>query len=406
MAILAGTVITSLLQGEVKEVVLNPYEAVQWSAVTLHKGNLHTHTNRSSDGSLTPDEVIDAYLKKGYSFLALTDHNGYTWPWQNWDREPERLGMVDIQGNELSVHNHMNSLFCEFPERTTDTEYTLRTVKERGGLTQINHPGRYSQPISWYEDIYRRYDNVFAMEVFNKGDRYSGDRSKWDSLLTLTMPERPVWATSNDDSHGYGDIGRNWQVILAPVEKLNHSLVRGALIKGEFYACYDASGNAEYIPSFDSVKVVDGAIRIYTISAEKDIHWISEGREVATGTTLPLDGSVELGSYVRIALHGENGSRVLLQPFGLSSSGEVPVVSKKQIPELGVSLKSTGDKSVEVHADQHSPITVRLYDFRGRLVADGVASKQSPFLIDGLAMKPYIVQVTAAERIVTKRVLF
>ena len=50
----------------------NPFEfSGEWL-----KGNLHTHTTRS-DGSLTPQERVDAYEKMGYDFLALTDH-GHT----------------------------------------------------------------------------------------------------------------------------------------------------------------------------------------------------------------------------------------------------------------------------------------------------------------------------------------
>ena len=37
------------------------------------KGSLHIHSS-ASDGDLTPDEIIGWYRKRGYHFLALTDH--------------------------------------------------------------------------------------------------------------------------------------------------------------------------------------------------------------------------------------------------------------------------------------------------------------------------------------------
>jgi histidinol phosphatase-like PHP family hydrolase len=52
------------------------------------KGNLHVHST-ASDGKLTPDQVIDWHRRRGYHFLALTDHGvlseartkpNYRWP--------------------------------------------------------------------------------------------------------------------------------------------------------------------------------------------------------------------------------------------------------------------------------------------------------------------------------------
>ena len=38
-----------------------------------YKANLHSHSNLS-DGSLTPEAMAEAYQAKGYSVLAITDH--------------------------------------------------------------------------------------------------------------------------------------------------------------------------------------------------------------------------------------------------------------------------------------------------------------------------------------------
>ena len=37
------------------------------------KGNLHGHSNYS-DGKLTPEDVCNAYIEKGYDFISITDH--------------------------------------------------------------------------------------------------------------------------------------------------------------------------------------------------------------------------------------------------------------------------------------------------------------------------------------------
>ena len=38
-----------------------------------YRANLHSHTNLS-DGTLTPEQMVQAYQEKGYSILAITDH--------------------------------------------------------------------------------------------------------------------------------------------------------------------------------------------------------------------------------------------------------------------------------------------------------------------------------------------
>ena len=42
--------------------------------LNFYKGNMHCHSTLS-DGALSPEELKDAYKNKGYSFIAITDHD-------------------------------------------------------------------------------------------------------------------------------------------------------------------------------------------------------------------------------------------------------------------------------------------------------------------------------------------
>ena len=42
-------------------------------AKSFYKGNMHCHSNLS-DGSFSPEELKEIYKDRGYSFLAITDH--------------------------------------------------------------------------------------------------------------------------------------------------------------------------------------------------------------------------------------------------------------------------------------------------------------------------------------------
>ena len=40
----------------------------------FYKGNMHCHSTLS-DGKMTPEELKEFYKARGYSFLAITDHD-------------------------------------------------------------------------------------------------------------------------------------------------------------------------------------------------------------------------------------------------------------------------------------------------------------------------------------------
>lgn len=124
--------------------VRNPYAGIDWQAATHHKANFHTHTTQS-DGRLSPEQVIDEYHQRGYSVLAITDHDRNTYPWQQWDRDPQALGMVAVSGNELSRHHHTLSLFTDFTAVGRDLEKVLAQLAEHcdDGLAVLCHPAMH-----------------------------------------------------------------------------------------------------------------------------------------------------------------------------------------------------------------------------------------------------------------------
>ena len=214
--------------------IRNPYEQVNWKKHGQYMANLHTHTTRS-DGGLSPQYVVDKYHQLGYQILALTDHNEVTYPWTSFstmkasqkseqkvtdrtlskeninyeNREPDLLGMISIQGNEVSSPNHIASLFNDYNRPTNQVDSALVPIAAKNGLVIINHPGRYTQNARWYSNLYRKYNHLIGMEIYNNGDRYTNDRHLWDSVLVALAPVRPVWAYSNDDMHSEKSMGNH-----------------------------------------------------------------------------------------------------------------------------------------------------------------------------------------------------
>lgn len=360
--------------------ILNPYEDIDWASISQHKANLHTHTTQS-DGNHSPQVVIDFYKSRGYSILALTDHNRCTWPWNNWNRDAETLGMVAIAGNEYSLHDHVNGLFLCYETNSTTVEQTLTEIMSQGGLAFINHPGRYwslnnqgqipenilQKYIGWYLDFPKEY--LLGMEVFNSINRHPNDILLYDALLAELMPERPIWIFANDDMHQIqvGSMffaGISWTVF--PTNALDESVLYEALRKGCFYASTHgtrldnpALWNHFSVPVITNI-VHDpnaGTIQIVAVSSgvplpEENYLWISMGQIIHVGAELDYRNTAGLTKYVRAQLEGISGT-TFTNPFGIVYESGTLRVYMGPVDALyaGAKWRIQGEQTWHSHGD-------------------------------------------------------
>lgn len=328
--------------------IQNPYKDVDWDNTLRVKANFHTHTTRS-DGRLNPQSVVDKYHELGYQVLAITDHNEVTFPWTAFadmdasprsyerleegqleeqeiiyeNRDPDQLGFIAIQGNELSRHHHMGSYFNNHNGTETEEE-SLKATSAKNGLTMFFHPGRYTgrdpqhYSANWYVNHLEQNNHIVGIEIYNQGDRYPNDRELYDVILSQMMPQRPVWAYSNDDMHHSSTLGRNWNVLLLP--QLNEEWVRRGMQEGRSYYVYSPSGhNSHPLPQINHIEVDNrnGLINI-NVSGHDSIRWISGGKVIHRGEQLELNGSDEVQAYVRAEIFGPGNTITGTQPFGIN----------------------------------------------------------------------------------------
>ncbi|MBN1555951.1 MAG: hypothetical protein JXA11_14500 [Phycisphaerae bacterium] len=353
-------------------VVLNPYAGVDWATIEQHKANLHTHTTQS-DGGLRPDQVIDEYHNRGYTILALTDHNACTWPWTGLatlkrggdarkrdldlaekkvdpkksppvpaytNRDPKTLGMLAIPGNELSRHPHINCLFIDFETDSKSPAQSLKEVAQAGGLAVVNHPGRSwwrskktpkAVPETWmkiYLGWFRNNDILVGGEIINKNYLCPQDRNVWwDAMLTALMPDRPVWGFANDDMHHRKQLGLNWNLFL--LTALKESELRDAVKNGRSYFSTISTHpqkkrDVKQTPVIQSIvhDAQAGTITITAVSGgkpvpAKDHVWISAGgKKVHVGPVLDYRRTEGLKQYVRAEILGSGGT-TFTNPIGL-----------------------------------------------------------------------------------------
>ncbi len=368
--------------------IKNPYEDVKWDRFHQYKANLHTHTTYS-DGIKPPHERIDEYHEHGYSILSLTDHDTVNpdgpvlFPWtdisninEEWeDRDPEKMGMVAVPGVEITGGIHFGSHFNDFPgEGSSDEEYVLQQIQERGGLAQFFHPGMhtYNNPdnlVGWYADKYKKFDCLVGMEVYNGRDLFPRDRQFWDNVLMKTLPDKVVWAFGNDDNHysaPHIDFLLSWNVFL--LEDFGLEEVKEAYAGGGFFACNKNSPNAPDPPTITSIVLENDLLEIRAQGYDS-ITWIADGEVVGEDESIDLSSIKYDHKYVRAKLVNADRlyrGRILIQPFQFSpsepdASRTVHLNGRKIVEEELAELDISQDDELVVTVTAADGTPVRYY---------------------------------------------
>lgn len=337
---------------------LNPYQDIDWQTIQYFDANLHTHTTLS-DGSFDPHQAIDKYHELDYHILALTDHDTHhhdaypqtLYPWtelndiyfmikdkinprynenyetranEEWqNRDPDELGMLAVEGSELSAGHHIGSYMSDYAGANSDEHTSFNEVGSRNGLAMFFHPGRYDHDADWYVDFYRAYPHVIGQEIYNQTDRYPMDRPKWDAILHKLMPDRTVWGFANDDTHGTNHFGRNRNVFL--ISDLTIENVRSAMENGHIYLYIPVEIGDRPDITIRNITAEDGRIELTFFGDFNEIQWIThdpttmESTVVHTGHSIDVNNVPSSATFVRAVILSDRG-RTYTQPFGIVRS--------------------------------------------------------------------------------------
>ena len=337
--------------------IVSPYSGIDWENYGQYKAALHTHTTRS-DGRNTLAEMVEEHYAQGFDILAITDHNITNNDWASGTDALTRArydeivagagrdgrGMLRIPfANEQSRGQHLNTFFADFNNaRRANLRSNVEMTERLGGLSHLNHPGRYTggrrpgrigvsasnnrRAIRNYASLFLEFPSLLGLEIINRRDRDSiNDRILWDNILRETVPQgRFVWGFSNDDSHNVEGVGHSFNMFVMPSNTLDD--FRDAMIRGRFYAVARVArrelgrnfvGSGPF-PVIRNIIVDEDAASI-TIIAEHytGIDWIYGGNVVARGNTIRVAyHQGDIGSYLRANIIGPGGIS-FTQPFGI-----------------------------------------------------------------------------------------
>jgi len=174
------------------------------------KGSLHVHTH-FSDGAHGPGEMVDAYRKLGYDFVAITDHDYLIKP-QYWESLPESAGqLIVFKGIEL-----------EYP--SLRFQHLGKILGEKETLLIFNHPNQYRLSVAEVNRQIRvisRDMTVDCLEVTDKGV-YT---EMYDTA------EIPLPKIASDDAHTFDMCGRAWVEVRSARDR---DAILKALKNGDF----------------------------------------------------------------------------------------------------------------------------------------------------------------------------
>jgi len=176
----------------------------------MFKVDLHTHSEASPDGGLTPNQYQKALKDLTLDYIAITDHNRIDVA----QSIQQTLGQQIIVGEEIMTSaGEIIGLFLQelIPAGLSPTE-TIDRVKSQGGLVYIPHP---------FETVRKGLHPGVLEEIADQIDIVEVCNGR--SFLQNRNAQTVVWARLNhkagaasSDAHGYRGLGKTYTSLEAP----------------------------------------------------------------------------------------------------------------------------------------------------------------------------------------------
>ncbi len=186
------------------------------------KLDLHIHSEKSPDGSMSLETIVEAARKKGLHGIAISDHDRAPSDWPVYD------DFVIIPAAEISSpYGHLLGYFIKELPPTRDFSETIDDIHRQGGLTVIAHPFEHFQD----EDHFTPYlDRIDGLEYFNsRAERKHDGANDRARAYGIKHGLRPF---AGSDAHRPPEIGNGWlELPIEPTTDLDK--IRSALLEGK-----------------------------------------------------------------------------------------------------------------------------------------------------------------------------
>jgi len=289
--------------------LLNPYEKMG----RAFKGNLHTHSKNpvSTCGDWPAEKVVEIYRKRGYDFIAITNHSLFS----DYRHLSDDSFLV-MAGQEVHLNQPYQGVDFHFValglRETIGVQLTpqeiLSKINGQEALPVLAHPHWSYAPV----DKILQLDGFNLIEVYNKSCeniRREYSNEEWDGLLTRL--DRPIWALAVDDTHHYPEgVGAGWVVVYAG--ELSEQAILDSLRRGAFYSSQG--------PAFEKISLSPDGLITVQFSSGFDIRFIgADGvikKDTVGGMELKADYKIQGDEkYIRIEISDRVGRTAWSNPI-------------------------------------------------------------------------------------------
>lgn len=328
----------------------------------FYKANMHSHTV-ISDGKRTAEEIKAAYVEKGYSIVAFTDHEimiphsdlrdesflpitAYEIQLRDWNRQPNCIKLYHMNVYSPDPDRYLSKTYCKkdamwgnivnhFTDEMAEAglehrcyskdfaQWIIDTANSEGMLVSYNHPVWSLQN----HDDYSGIKGLWGVEWYNTGCVRAGYVDTEQPIIDLLGEGARVFPLATDDNHAFEDNFGGW--IQVKARSLDYTTVFEALRRGDFYS---STG-----PEIKSLYLEDGVVKIKT-SAAKRISLITDRRltvsknateRMLTGAELSLERLLESHKktkdyrqpYFRLEVVDKFGNRALTRAYFFDELG-------------------------------------------------------------------------------------
>jgi hypothetical protein len=289
--------------------IINPYSrGGNWL-----KGNLHTHTENSTCGHYSLEQVLHMYksFKMKYDFLAITDHCQLTEIGSYvYDDEMILFAGTEYKAGDFQTLGINIGKYEDDQCNYSNHQQLFDEVEKQGGINIICHPHAFNDDY-WPAEKLLKLSNYTGIEIFNNNVKYDNKGRAvavdlWDELLSNG---KRVFGFANDDMHIFQRCGGAFNLVLAP-EKSSAAILE-ALKRGSFY------GSTGIL--LDLIDVDDSVITVnlkHTHIPAEFTYIGHEGRILKRcyGISASYDCTGTEG-YIRVEVKREDGAAAWTQPF-------------------------------------------------------------------------------------------
>lgn len=191
--------------------------------------DLHIHSDRSPDSSLTLDEILREALVQGLNGVAITDHNTVAALGPAREAFRGTRGFLLVPGVEVSTsEGHLLAYGVErAPAPHRSLAESVEEVRKAGGVPVLAHPFRWAHGAGRVA--------AETMPVVGLETRNGRNAEVPNAKAELVASTRGLAMTGGSDAHRPGDVGRCYTEAEEAVESVEEflDLLRKGRVRAE-----------------------------------------------------------------------------------------------------------------------------------------------------------------------------